>query len=985
MAPDQRWKVEAIEEYVKENNIIIMNYTETWLDKDIQDVKIPNFSTYRSDRKDGKASGGGVAIYLRDDFEAKLITEEYESSCEMLAIYIEKINIINIVVYRPPDTKSEVFEKMMKKVEDILKRMSNPEPTVIITGDFNFPFMEWKRNNLGVCTPERKPNKCVLDDEKKQYDKMMEVMDKYHLIQTIQETTRKDKNTLDLVFTNQIEVFTEVEVLKTIMSDHDQIEITTNIESPRQQILNSKNKNETSETDLRQLNFHHQDIPWKRINQIIKEIKWNEIFEGRCNEECTDIFIAIIKQLCLMLIPKKSNKKKGNESKERKKLINRMKMLRKRLRHNAKKKSKKLEIEQSIMETERKLVEQRKLERKLKEKNVIENMKERPKIFFDHIRKQKIKNTRIGPFKIDGEYIYDNKEICELLVEQYNKQFSRGNGAKATNEEIRDTKEGDLDDIEINEENISEAIDKLNKNAAAGPDGVPAIFLINTKTAIKAPLKEILRKSIDEGVVPDIFKMAYITPIHKGGSRQDPANYRPVSLTSHIMKVFERVIKKSILEHLELHDLIKTNQHGFVPCRSTQTNLLQHCSDVFEAMSDNTRIDTIYLDFAKAFDKVNHDILMKKVIEHKIKGKIALWIQSFLKNRKYRVVANGEISEEQDVISGVPQGTVLASILFIIMIYDIDKEVMHSIIRLFADDTKMSAKIKTEEDIEKLQQDLEKVYNWAEENLMEFNEGKFEQMSHGHTENVREGTYKTKTGKEIKPKKTVKDLGVLISKNMSFKEHINDVVQSCKVMIGLLLRSFETREKKEMLIMYNSYIRSKMEHASLVWNPMGKDEIDKIEGIQRNFTSKIKGMEDLDYHQRLKKLDMYSLERRRERFLIINAWEQLEDEKRNVLGLTSGSNGRKRMIKTATIPSNIGTRFKSLIHGSTERQMGRLFNSLPYEIQKITNVKKDTFKKHLDRWLKDVPDTPRVGEYASRVAATSNSIVDQKNHRRPYM
>ena len=82
----------------------------------------------------------------------------------------------------------------------------------------------------------------------------------------------------------------------------------TNIESPRQQILNSKNKNETSETDLRQLNFHHQDIPWKRINQIIKEIKWNEIFEGRCNEECTDIFIAIIKQLCLMLIPKKSSK-----------------------------------------------------------------------------------------------------------------------------------------------------------------------------------------------------------------------------------------------------------------------------------------------------------------------------------------------------------------------------------------------------------------------------------------------------------------------------------------------------------------------------------------------------------------------------------------------------------------------------------------------------------------------------------------------------
>ena len=111
-----------------------------------------------------------------------------------------------------------------------------------------------------------------------------------------------------------------------------------------------------------------------------------------------------------------------------------------------------------------------------------------------------------------------------------------------------------------------------------------------------------------------------------------------------------------------------------------------------------------------------------------------------------------------------------------------------------------------------------------------------------------------------------------------------------------------------------------MEHPCLIWNPTGKDEIDKIEEIKRNFTSKLKGMEDLDYHQRLKKLDIYSLERRRERFLISNAWEQLEDEKKIVLGLTSGTNGRKRMIKPAKIPSNIGTRFNSLIHLSTMRK-----------------------------------------------------------------
>ena len=108
------------------------------------------------------------------------------------------------------------------------------------------------------------------------------------------------------------------------------------------------------------------------------------------------------------------------------------------------------------------------------------------------------------------------------------------------------------------------------------------------------------------------------------------------------------------------------------------------------------------------------------------------------------------------MISGVPQGTVLASILFIIMIYDIDEDVRNSIMSLFAADTKISAKIKTEEDIEKLQHDLEKVYNWAGENLMEFNENRFENMSHGHAENV-EGKYKTNSGKEINPKRKIKD------------------------------------------------------------------------------------------------------------------------------------------------------------------------------------------------------------------------------------
>ena len=201
----------------------------------------------------------------------------------------------------------------------------------------------------------------------------------------------------------------------------------------------------------------------------------------------------------------------------------------------------------------------------------------------------------------------------------------------------------------------------------------------------------------------------------------NPANYRPVSLASHIMKVFERVIKMHLIKHLQENDLIKQNQHGFVSGRSTQTQMLQHYSDVVEALLDDTRIDTIYLDFAKAFDKVNHHILIKKILKHKIKGKLIEWIKNFLYNRKYCVVANGAMSDKHKVISGVPQGTVLSSLFFIIMIADIDDNLKIKISRLFADNTKISAKIKTKEDTELLQQDLNTIYKWADDNLMQFN------------------------------------------------------------------------------------------------------------------------------------------------------------------------------------------------------------------------------------------------------------------------
>merc|ERR1712002_398567 len=287
----------------------------------------------------------------------------------------------------------------------------------------------------------------------------------------------------------------------------------------------------------------------------------------------------------------------------------------------------------------------------------------------------------------------------------------------------------------------------------------------------KPHLTNLLRSSLDEGKIPEIFKMAYISPIHKGGSKQDPECYRPVSLTLHIAKVFERVIKKKIEKYLVDNAKLNNGQHGSVQGRSTQTELLAHYNDIYDAISEGKTTDTVYLDFAKAFDKVDHKILLEKVKKHGIGGKIGRWIEEFLKDRKFRVVVNGCMSDVAEVLSGVPQGTVLAALLFVIMISIIDENIKKSIVRSFVDDTRVNRKINGPTDKDELQEHLNVMYKWARDNKMEFNEKKFEQMTNGNPNEPPVIHYKAPSGDQIQTKDTLRDLGVITSKDLDFKEH----------------------------------------------------------------------------------------------------------------------------------------------------------------------------------------------------------------------
>ena len=193
-----------------------------------------------------------------------------------------------------------------------------------------------------------------------------------------------------------------------------------------------------------------------------------------------------------------------------------------------------------------------------------------------------------------------------------------------------------------------------------------------------------------------------------------------------------------------------------------------------------------------------------------------------------------------------------------------------------------------------MQEDLNKIYEWAERNVMKFNESKFEQMTWGKIEGIEVEAYKTASGKEIGIKEKVKDLGVITSADLKFREHINDVVTSCKIKQGNILRNFSTRKREPMMKLFKSHMRSKAEYCCIVWSPSNKNDISRIERIQKGYTKRIEGMEGKNYHQRLKCLNLYSMERRRERYMIINAWQQIEDEEKNIMGFELSKSERYR-------------------------------------------------------------------------------------------
>lgn len=401
----------------------------------------------------------------------------------------------------------------------------------------------------------------------------------------------------------------------------------------------------------------------------------------------------------------------------------------------------------------------------------------------------------------------------------------------------------------------------LNANKATGPDSLSAKLLKECAAELAPSLTALFNLSLSLSTVPDQWKAAHVTPVFKKGDKELCCNYRPISLLCIISKVLERAILTHIYDQIK--PLITKAQHGFLRGRSTATQLISFYNNVNTSLDSSIQTDTIFLDFSKAFDSVPHTLLAHKLQSFGICENLLAWFTSYLSNRTQRVVIEGQHSEWLPVLSGVPQGSILGPFLFLLYTNDIgDRLSTNTTISLFADDAKISRPIYSFQDCETLQSDLFALELWSDTWLLQFNTLKCKILSFCRT--LRYSYDYQLRNEPLERVYQFKDLGVIVTSNLSWKPHVQCIVSKANRLLGLIRRTLgPLAPLKSKLLLYLSLVRSTLMYASVVWKP-DKGDLVLLEGVQRRASKFILNDYTSEYKTRLTRIGIIPLSYLRE-------------------------------------------------------------------------------------------------------------------------
>ena len=669
-------KVYEFQSYIFKNRPDIVVVNESWLKKSILNSEIlPEYSykVIRADRsckthpwdpsqpKKYRKHGGGVFIAHRKDIGI-------ESTEVGLAKVQAEILTINFKLptgkrfslttfYRVGTLGNENFE-LVKNYLTALASKKKLDKHVLI-GDLNFPEVLW-------------PNSCTSVELHKKFIELF--MTDLNHFQLITKATHKNGNKLDLLFTNVPNLIDNLSILErneVCSSDHFGI------------IFNIKLDISLKKTIKRKV-YDYSKADWKGLNFELKHIDWNNLVGNNDTYTSWPLFKAIITKLCDKYVPKKSVRYQFQPPWFD---TDCDKILSEKEKWRAKANSENGTEEDHEMFRKLRSKYKKVMNEKMR-MNVIDDSDPFliSKKFWKYV-KSKSKSSRI-PETIRYKNRFRTKpcDQANLFNDFFFEQFSE--------ESLYDI---DIDmnsndrfmNLKFHELDVLLLLKNVNSSKAAGPDGIHGMVLKNCAASLAKPLTALFNISFVTGCIPDDWKLASIVPVHKKDDKGLVDNYRPISLTSLVMKVFEKCTRKELFAACE--NLLDTRQHGFINEKSCTTQMVPFTYDLAVGLNKKSKLDVIYFDFAKAFDSVSHDLILQKLKENfKIDGLMLRFIRSYLQGRQQQVVIGGVRSKVLPVKSGVPQGSILGPLLFVIFINDMFKCTSKGTnIALYADDTKI--------------------------------------------------------------------------------------------------------------------------------------------------------------------------------------------------------------------------------------------------------------------------------------------------------
>ena len=803
-----------------------------------------------------KKEGRGVVMYVHKSIEAS-ICEVKNQTRDSLWLQISLNNNDKLIVgciYRSTSSTNEDNKKLLEMCKYFNEIKCSH---LLILGDFNLPKVDWEEWDSATTNPEDLENQ------------FLECARDAFLYQHVHSSTRgrgSDKPSLiDLVFTNEEGMVSDVEILSPLgKSDHACITFWFNCYLKRshktfEKFIYDKGNYEAIKKDL-DLNWEAELDKRKTVNE-----KWRFISNKLNNS--TEKHIPKFK-----IKPSNHLKIKIPLDKE---ILGKIKK-----KHKAWKKymnSRDSDTYKEYCKWRNQVRKLTKLARRNKEKNIASEAKTNPKKFWNYVNnktKTKPGVPNLNKSENKDDVTTNDQEKANVLLDFFSSVFTQ-----EPNTEIPELPERNhtskLESIEINEEIVNKKLKGLNSSKSPGPDGIHPRVLKELSDTLTTPLTILFKASADQKIVPEEWKTATVSAIYKKGNKKQPGNYRPVSLTCICCKIMESIFRDQLVEHMKDNKLFSDSQFGFIGGRSTVLQLLRVLDNWTETINDGGFIDAIYMDFMKAFDKVPHKRLLSKLKSYGISENIINWISSFLSGRKQRVAVNGYFSKWAPVTSGIPQGSVLGPLLFVIYINDMPDNIL-SDIYLFADDTKIFSNTANPANAKTLQEDLNRLQNWSDKWLLKFHPEKCKVLDIGISNRLSYEYYLNDV--RLEHSLDEKDLGVFIDNRLKFDTHITTKINKANGILGAIRRAFSYLDKKTMLLLYTSLVRPHLEYANPIWSPRFIKDKTMIENVQRRATKMIPEIKDLTYEERLKALNLPTLAYRRIRGDMIETYKILNSK-----------------------------------------------------------------------------------------------------------